>query len=320
MADRPATAKSHVPKQKVAPAAHHGKGQPQIAVAAKKANAPAQQEKRKHIVLIKNCENDFSRIHSEALLPYCGLAKARLGRDKSSTGDSEQDREAQLALAYYEISCRSETHSAEIRFFGTEKTVMDCFSSAQASHIPKQVAAPGKRPREETEEAALPEGSNDDDDATAEVAEPQKAAKPVVPRFGSVEDMVTVMKTKPYYTHPPSFHLRAGSAVEDSTGGKEAVVADGVTSSAELVSCLASSSLPQTAKQLRKALEDIPGFVSCWTLYALHYRVVFASKERLFAAKSLLDQFEAESGNRITLKLPDGYSREFTAYLQRNDE
>lgn len=287
----------------------------------------AQQEKKKHIVILKNCENDFSRIHTEALVPYLGLAKGRLGRKAALLDGQQPDDAAANALAYYELACRSETRSAEIRVYGNADTVMKCFSCAQATQIPKhadkQQAGGPKRARDNaTKSAAAEEEEADAADPVAgeEDGEPAKKKGPVgAPRFGTVEDMVAVMKAKPYFTHPPVFHVSSGDAVETVEGeteGGSSTTATRVTSSAQLVSCVASTSVPQSPKQLRKVLADVPGFVSCWTLHALHFRVVFASKAQLFAAKSLLDAFEADSGNRVTLKLPDSLARDYTEHLQ----
>jgi hypothetical protein len=276
-------------------------------------------EKKKHLVIIKNCENDFSRIHCEALIPYCGLAKDRCGKPKSAPATDAAEAEA---LAYYEMTCRTETRSAEIRFYANAATVMGCFSSAQASQLPSGASRKRSREDEATneEEDKEDEVTDDADHSAAPVGEEKKKGPVAAPRFGSVEDMVTIMKTKPYFTHPPVFHLSTGDAVEATSSDSLVKASDAVvTSSAQLVSCMATTSVPQSAKQLRALLADIPGFVSCWSLHALNFRVVFSSKALLFAAKALLDQFEADSGNRVTLKFPDSLGREYTEHLHRNE-
>jgi hypothetical protein len=83
----------------------------------------------------------------------------------------------------------------------------------------------------------------------------------------------------------------------------------------DLVTASASTSTPVGSKQLRKLLADVPGFVSCWKLHASHFRVVFATSAALFAAKVLLDEFEAE-GVRIVLQLSDGQADKYGGYVE----
>jgi hypothetical protein len=81
----------------------------------------------------------------------------------------------------------------------------------------------------------------------------------------------------------------------------------------DFVTAVAALSAHVPLRVVRRKLHDLPGYMSCWSLYEKHVRVVFRDAESLFKAKQLLDQFELAAGLRVSLMLSDALSR-------RNDE
>ena len=85
----------------------------------------------------------------------------------------------------------------------------------------------------------------------------------------------------------------------------------------DLVSAQATVNMACTSLQLKKALSDLPGFLSVWKIRSRTFRVVFTSLQSLFAAKAILDEFEAE-GLRIGLTVPEPFSTRYEDFLQRD--
>jgi hypothetical protein len=160
--------------------------------------------------------------------------------------------------------------------------------------------------------------------------------------------MVSVLRFKPYFTHPPLFmtngELQAEASNTADAADKKAprkrqreddgasndenddedaaseagpkVVVGGPQSA--LVSVHIVSSTATSVRHLKKVLSNgIPGFVTCWALRPLHFRAIFVSEHAMFSAKVLLDQFDAE-GLRLNLVLPDGVARRYEEHLSKD--
>ncbi|KAG8347028.1 hypothetical protein ERJ75_000996900 [Trypanosoma vivax] len=84
---------------------------------------------------------------------------------------------------------------------------------------------------------------------------------------------------------------------------------------AEMATAVAATSARMCAKDLQSQMGDIPGFVACWRLYQQHFRVLFTSKDALFRAKLLLDQFEVDARVRVSITLSDNATKEFDNYV-----
>ncbi|KPA76444.1 hypothetical protein ABB37_07767 [Leptomonas pyrrhocoris] len=77
----------------------------------------------------------------------------------------------------------------------------------------------------------------------------------------------------------------------------------------DFVTAVAALSVHVPLRVVRRHLHDVPGYMSCWSLFAKRVRVVFRDRESLFKAKQLLDQFELTAGLRISLMLSDPLSQ-----------
>lgn len=87
----------------------------------------------------------------------------------------------------------------------------------------------------------------------------------------------------------------------------------------DFVTAVAALSSRVPLQRVRGRLRDLPGFLSCWSLYERHLRVVFRDAESLFKAKQLLDQFELEPGLRVSLIFSDPLSRTNAEYLRAQE-
>ncbi|CAC9466088.1 conserved hypothetical protein [Leishmania infantum JPCM5] len=87
----------------------------------------------------------------------------------------------------------------------------------------------------------------------------------------------------------------------------------------DFVTAVAALSSRVPLQRVRGRLRDLPGFLSCWSLYERHLRVVFLDAESLFKAKQLLDQFELEPGLRVSLIFSDPLSRTNAEYVRTQE-
>ncbi|GET86950.1 hypothetical protein, conserved [Leishmania tarentolae] len=87
----------------------------------------------------------------------------------------------------------------------------------------------------------------------------------------------------------------------------------------DFVTAVAALSSRVALPRVRRRLRDLPGFLSCWSLYERHLRVVFRDAESLFKAKQLLDQFELEPGLRVSLIFSDPLSRTNAEYVREQE-
>ena len=82
---------------------------------------------------------------------------------------------------------------------------------------------------------------------------------------------------------------------------------EGATPDAKVFSALVSASIdssrPISDKEFAKHLADVPGYVTSWRRKRQSYHVVFVNRDKMFAAKALLDEFEPAPQMRFTVQL-----------------
>lgn len=270
---------------------HHGSAAATTTTKPGKAQAPVAPP-RKYVVVIRNVENDFSRVHASALERYFrlnrSLEKSRVGKDAAATPFASD--------VTFEIKARTETRSAELRVFAPSTS-----SDISAAWTPSN----------NYNASATTATEADGGDGAQEGGFSVGAAGG---RFSSLEDMVSVLKQKPYLVYPPTFMTSGASTEDAATSTEDASSSSSAIRQADFVTVELVTSSYTSNKNLKKVLSDVPGFVTSWPLYAMHFRGIFANESSLFRSKSLLDQFEAE-GLRINLVLPDVVARKYEAYL-----
>jgi hypothetical protein len=259
---------------------------------------------RKYVVVIRNVENDFARVHSSALERYFrlnrSLEKGRLAKTLAAAAKGGAAGATVVVPSNtdvsFEIKARTETRTAELRIYAPSPS-SDISSAWTPSNnfTPSAAADGGESASGDAEGFSIGAGG----------------------LFSSLSDMVSVLKQKPYLAYPPTF-MAGGSAEE----GEEAAPADAAAAAPLAVAVRQSdfitveliTSAYTSNKNLKKVLADVPGFITSWPLYTMHFRGIFANESALFRSKSLLDQFEAE-GLRINVVLPDVVARKYEAYL-----
>ncbi|EAN79350.1 uncharacterized protein TEOVI_000781300 [Trypanosoma equiperdum] len=301
----------------------------------------------RYVVVITNVENDFAKVHREAFPRFCCLDKkfergcsspsCEMERRTGTTSDASQGR----AQCHYTVSARTETRSVEIAIYGkADGNVSTVFTPVPGKHA-----------------ATLNGGKKSDDSAPVAKAKGKERHKREVEddtivecvygltgsgtRFDTLEDMVTSLSRKPYFTHPPKFLLNIagnedGAILKSPKGMKRSresgegehsqstpsvggELRQSTVRQSEMVTASAATSSRIGAKELRQQLKDIPGFVTCWALYQQHFRLVFVSKAALFKAKHLLDQFEVDGSVRVSITLPDSAAKEFVNQLSAEE-
>lgn len=163
----------------------------------------------KYVVIITNVENDFAKVHQDSLGAFCCLDPRRNRHPLPPTpSDAEALREK--GTCSYDITCRTETRSAEIKFYGkADADVSTVFVRGNKKTSPKAAAANA------TTSLVTSHDDVDAEDPTAtstdalEVEEVLTKTTTATSRssFQSLEDMVAVLQHRPYFTHPPTFHL-----------------------------------------------------------------------------------------------------------------
>mmetsp|Transcript_53773 Transcript_53773/g.61768 ORF Transcript_53773/g.61768 Transcript_53773/m.61768 type:complete len:352 (+) Transcript_53773:49-1104(+) len=322
------------------------KQQPKGQNGSSKAREPVKTEK--WIVVIKNVENDFGRVHAKAVERFCCLNPSasmsqqhheQPKRKTSPNGNAEEESVAPSSstvaststVAKYRVTPRTETRSAEILVYAptVDADISDLWV------LPT---------RNETTKATTVNTETDVDQPDAAVAKVQSP-------FSSVGDMISVLRLKPYFTHPPvfvensevmvgekSFSSKKRSRDEDTDTAVATHQSEGTDEGEEeeaevsgpkvlvggpqsdFVTVHIVSSAATNVRNLKKVLSNgIPGFVTCWWLRPLHFRAVFVNESALFHAKKLLDQFDAE-GLKLNLLLPDSAARRYEAYLAQDNE
>lgn len=267
-----------------------------VAAAAKKAAASNPNEP--YIFIIKNAENDLCRIHESALPQFLGL-------------NLKNQEKRHAGASFYEIKIRSETRTGEITFHGKDEAAFfktsdpNAAANAKKGGVNINKKAGEKREREEEEAAESAEAAPAVDPATQGEATVQPTEGEA--RYSTVNDMLDNVRSRPYYNAHLSYNHTTGADASTSQMGR-------------LTGAVAEVNQKLGPKQLRKALKDVRGFLSCWFLKATgpsttQFRVVFETEADLLEAKEMLDQFEADAGVRVSLKLSDNMQAKFQKFL-----
>lgn len=313
------------------PANHHPTKKPNSTRASAPKPVP-----EKWVVVIKNVENDFAKVHAKALERFCCLNPSAALFSKEAVEDAPSLSSSTTTAAKYKIVPRTETRSAEVAIYAPSLDA-DVSGVWQLQRHQPQSNAPVPNVEQESATEA-PE---------AVVVAESVVAAPSPSPFSSVADMVSVLRFKPYFTHPPLFMTNGELQQNDENAPKkkasrkrdrqaepneeeEGEVDDDDTESevgpkvvvggpqSALVSVHIVSSAATSVRNLKKVLANgIPGFVTCWALRPLHFRATFVNEHAMFSAKVLLDQFDAE-GLRLNLLLPDGVARRYAEHLSKD--
>ena len=231
--------------------------------------------KEKFVVVVKNVENNMAAIHSDALARFLGVNR----KCEKSSGTPR-----------FNIAVRTETRTAQVDFFYDESNAEELFNHPHP--------VPEKKENQQKK-------ANGSADAAAETEAETKV--PQVKVRNATEMLARLAKSR-YFEEKLEPRLLTSGALEEDVGGT-------AKKSNDFVSVEASTTLPLGENQLGKLLGDVPGFVRCWKIAPKRFRAVFETKDVLFAAKTLLDAFEAD-GIRVTLSLPGFMTDEYTEYLE----
>ncbi|CCW61847.1 unnamed protein product [Phytomonas sp. EM1] len=333
----------------------------------------------KYVVIIQNVENDFTKVHQYNLPAYChlvpelnqanlnlpGARGGRLQSGKTNTAEGEaetlqntgekggkdpsSDSMSGEGKCTYSLLCRSETRSAELTVRGAaDASIHTIFASPHtASTSTKRPGKAAEGTSKSTDRSQTPRSLDEGLEITEETSRGPGAgtARGV---FSSLEEMAKGLCHRPYFTHPPRFHVnlpgresgevllsepgKRRQAKEKGSDGEEKIaktpkekegavwVRQFPRHQRDLVSAVAVVLAGWGVKDLRRHLRDLPGFLSCWRLYAKHFRVVFRDQETLFKAKQLLDQFHVEGNVRVEMKLSDIHSRSFAEFITQQEQ
>lgn len=229
-----------------------------------------------YVVIIKNAENDFSRIHTEALPIFLNLnaAKALGAAPGESVAPYKQN-------SNYVIKVRTETRSAEVCFYGEENSSL--FKSLAPKNPPaaSSSTAIGGAKTDGAKKVVKLNDDDSDDDAPAAMG-----------ALSTVQDMVEIIRPRPYYQNPLAYTLETTSKVDATKGGKRARAEDVTEEKAqdeeEYATVLGSLKLVEMSlgskqdklvstqmqlntdlpiKEVRRILKDVPGLVSVWFLH-----------------------------------------------------
>lgn len=263
--------------------------------------AAASEPEEEYVVFIKNVENDIALIHQHALPAFLCLntvPKVVPNPTKTEECEGDNDETGEVAAAEAEpaasgapkvtISCRNETRSAQISIAGDEP--MAAFNSRRER---PPTNGNGKRGRGDAAGSGGADG--------AETAANALSSPPPPPPMSSITEVATKFSQRPYF----------GQRIRLFASSKP-----GELSQADLVACVATTSKPLSPKDFKKALDGVPGFNAAWRIRAQNFKIVFNNKKALFAAKSLLDEFEADGGVRITVQVPENLAREFQEHVE----
>lgn len=232
-----------------------------------------------YVVIIKNAENDFSRIHTEALPIFLNLnaAKALGAAPGESVAPYKQN-------SNYVIKVRTETRSAEVCFYGEENSSL--FKSLAPKNPPaaassSTTAAAGGAKVDAVKKVVKLNDDDSDDDTPAAMG-----------ALSTVQDMVEIIRPRPYYQNPLAYTLETTSKVDATKGGKRARVEETTAEEKgdddEYATVLGSLKLVEMSlgskqdklvstqmqlntdlpiKEVRRILKDVPGLVSVWFLH-----------------------------------------------------
>lgn len=323
-----------------------GRGTTQKPSSRTPAKVPATPEK--YVVIINNVENDFARVHEASLPSFLGLnacqarhhparaaascvydvtcrtetrsaevqvsgpadapvssifvSRRKPGNPVSRKDISQPEAEHPNALNVTECTTDAQ-NSVNGAFTSLEEMAAVLSHRAYFTHPPQfHVSIPGKETgdRLTASNAAASSGRSHkrarDGENTNSTAPLQNANEGNAPAMLNHSDVAE--------------EEEHGKCTEDGGpivqfGGKQS----------ELVTAVAAVSARWNTKELRHHLQDLPGFLSCWVLYAKHFRVVFRDRTFLFQAKQLLDQFQVDGSVQVSVSLADTLNRQYAEFI-----
>lgn len=336
----------------------------------------------KYTLIISNVENSFAAVHAAAIENYACLnpclnkggphfQEHEISKEENEARDKEVDSNAADEVSdgehigdskthtqkknnvnskcHYEISCRTETRTAEIEVFGKSHSDISLIFKHHENRL---------HPAPISGEAGVKE---------------ERTSK-----LNDLLDLAAYSQRRPYFLYPPRVfvnlpdrpfgpievecaaeHAQRGRKREreegkdgfgkghdneptSKQGGDPTVVTNASFSQKNLVTTTFTISLPSststnntsfrgngggsdshhstwTMRTVKEGLKYIPGYCNCWRVSGPRtFRVVFLDKEHLFKAKQLLDQFplSEERGERAVLSIPDNLQQEYTAFME----
>lgn len=203
----------------------------------KRRHAAVQQEDEPYVLIIRNVENDFAKVHQSSLPSYCCLDPKRYKYAKQVNLASQPDRTAvdvncdTESVCTYTVKCRTETRSAEILVFGTrdsdERQIFASRNMAQ-SNVTRH-------------------SNNNTENVESSPSTPSK-------RFSSLNEMVGVMRHRPYFAYPPRFYVYSSANPSSMKAHKELTSSGDKISDANSVTCDEGTGLGH--KRLRDSKQD----------------------------------------------------------------
>lgn len=164
-----------------------------------------------YIVIISNVENDLAKVHHDQLPPFLSLNTKREGRESLDNVEQATGKSGSEKQCYYELVCRSETRSAELKVFGeADASVSSVFN---AKTLPARTASANGNDSAGRPTAADPSNSSNgtgDDKESLKVSVSLDSAPSAVSHqyaFHSLEDMAALLSGKPYFTRRLGFHV-----------------------------------------------------------------------------------------------------------------
>ncbi|RNF22561.1 uncharacterized protein Tco025E_03048 [Trypanosoma conorhini] len=194
-------------------------------VSNKHKSAEMTQDGERYVVVVTNVENDFARVHQEAVARYCCLneqhgpvsqrrASSSTVKGAAGVASSPLGKEKQRRQCRYTVTPRTETRSVEVAVYGKAD------GDVASVYLPNRTGVhENKHPRRAKEAEKAVKLMTMDDDGEGEgdcgaLVECVNAPVGGETAFASLEDMVLALRHAPYFTHPPRFLLNVAGKEE----------------------------------------------------------------------------------------------------------
>ncbi|ESL11072.1 hypothetical protein TRSC58_01187 [Trypanosoma rangeli SC58] len=183
----------------------------------------ATQDGERYVVVITNVENDFAKVHQEAVPRYCCLnqrhfhgLQQRSSPSTVKTADgvtsSPLGKEQKRRQCRYTVTARTETRSVEVAVYGKAD------GDVASVYVPNRSGMRESKHFHQTKEEektvtpmTLKDEEEGDGGALVECVNPPIGNETA---FASLEDMVMALRHAPYFTHPPKFLLTVAGKKE----------------------------------------------------------------------------------------------------------
>ncbi|ORC86095.1 uncharacterized protein TM35_000301350 [Trypanosoma theileri] len=180
----------------------------------------AVEETERYVVVITNVENDFAKVHREAIPRYCCLNEQhchshQLSGSSSLNGITSTTTTRQQCR--YTVTPRTETRSVEVAVYGkADGDVSTVFLPVRTNTHTNTTSSNNHSHPNSNKEKKKDGEMNIYNDPTMKEDEEEdntviECVKPPVGRedtlFATLEDMTMALRHKPYFTHPPKFLL-----------------------------------------------------------------------------------------------------------------